>query len=79
MMMVMKSKKIQLDKKIKQFKENTIELNNAIHNLTNNPPDPGFKLKYSKQLNSHLLFDCEIQACLEIWGTLESLNEQSIE
>ena len=78
-MKVMKSVKKQPDERIKQFKVNTKKLNQAIQSLIEKPPVPGCKLKHSRQLKSHLLFNGEIQRFLEKWGILGGLNEQNTE
>ena len=79
LMKVMKSKRRQTDEEIEGFKLNTMALNKAIQQLISHPPVPGCKLKYSKQLKSHLLFDLEILDFLMIWANLGAIDDQSIE
>ena len=56
-----------------------IALKKTIHSMITTPPMPGFKLKHSKQLKSHLLFDGKILAFLKVRKTLGAFDEQNIE
>jgi hypothetical protein len=78
-MKTMKSTAYQTDKNCSRFKENTSEMNKEINSLITDPSVPGCKLKHSKQLKSHLLFDWEIYDFLMSWRTLGGADEQNIE
>ena len=78
-MRTMKSVEYQNDEACLKFEDNIKELNKAVHSLVMNPPVPGCKLKHSKQLKSHLLFDWEIRDFLKRWRTLGAVDEQNIE
>ena len=75
----MKSVEYQDDEACSTFEKNILELNKAVNSLIKTPPVPGCKLKHSKQLKSHLLFDWEVHDFLKTWRTLGAVDEQNIE
>ena len=75
-----KSVEYQMDEDCKKFKENTIELNKALHLLIGDLPIPESGLKYSNQLKraTSCLMGTPL-TFLQDWRTLGGVDEQHVE